>query len=184
MRSHLDGFDDHYVENTDRERHISYLRPPNPRSDHWKLDVNVMERKLARAHQVYVCKMSTCLCRNRHGDMVCKHHAPWPVIENTIVHATGMLDQRRSYRFLNGYSLAILVCLRCNNDIKAVIFGVETKHIGGYLTNYQNKDPSKSYNMSAPLGSALKYHQSHLPQTESLCEQNRMLIYRCFNVLN
>ena len=56
--------------------------------------------------------------------------------------------------------------------------------IGRYLTNYQNKDPSKTYNMSALLGSALVYHQSHLPQSESLQERNRLLIYQCFNVLN
>jgi hypothetical protein len=101
-----------------------------------------------------------------------------------IVHATGVLDLRRSYPFLNGYSPAILICLRCNNNIKMVIYGKETKMIGGYLTNYQNKDPSKTYNMSALLGSALTYHQSHSGHFESLREQNRLLIYRCFNVLN
>jgi hypothetical protein len=65
-----------------------------------------------------------------------------------------------------------------------VIYGKETKTIAGYLTNYQNKDPSKTYNMSALLGSALTYHQKHIPQYESLRERNRLLIYRCFNVLN
>ena len=58
-----------------------------------------------------------------------------------------------------------------------VIYGKDTKTIGGYLTNYQNKDPSKSYNMSALLCSALTYHQSHLPHLESLREQNQLLIY-------
>lgn len=115
---------------------------------------------------------------------MCKRRAPWPLVERTVVHATGVLDQRRSYQFLNGYSPAILICLRCNNDMKVVIFGAETKHIGGYLTNYQSKDPSKSYNMSALLGSALKYHQKHLPHMEPVRERNRMLIYRCFNTLN
>jgi len=65
-----------------------------------------------------------------------------------------------------------------------VIYGQDTKNIGGYLTNYQSKDPSKSYNMSALLGSALMYHQDHLPQLEPLKERNHLLIYRCFNVLN
>ena len=95
-----------------------------------------------------------------------------------------MLDLRRTYQFLNGYSPAILVSLRCNNDIKVVVYGKDTKNIGMYLTNYQNKDPSKSYNMSALLGSALLYHQTHFNHTEPLQEQNRLLIYRCFNVLN
>lgn len=68
--------------------------------------------------------------------------------------------------------------------MKMVIYGKETKSIGGYLTNYQTKDPSKTYNMSALLGSALMYHQQHLSQFESTQEQNRLLIFRCFNVLN
>lgn len=129
-----------------------------------------MERNLVGAHQVHVCKTSTCLQRNCHGDLECKQQAPWPLVEKTVVHTTGMLDQRRTYQFLNGYSPAVLISLRCNNDLKVVIFGVETKGIRGYLTNYQNKDPSKSYNLSALLGKALKYHQGHQPQMESLWE--------------
>ena len=184
IRTHLDGFDETYVNETNREPHISYSRPPNPRNENWKEEVKVVEQKLARAHQVHICKASTCLRRDKEGNMVCKRRAPWPLVERTIVHATGVLDLHRTYQFLNGYSPAILVCLRCNNDIKMVIYGKDTKTIGGYLTNYQNKDPSKSYNMSALLCSALTYHQNHLRHLESLCEQNRLLIYRCFNVLN
>ena len=184
IRTHLDGFDEGYVKDHEREPHISFSRPPDPRGSNWKGETVKMERRLARAHQVHVCKLSTCLRRNSHGKMVCKRRAPWPLVEKTVVHATGVLDLRRTYSFLNGYSPAILLCLRCNNDIKMVIFGKETKSIGGYLTNYQTKDPSKTYNMSALLGSALMYHQQHLSQFESAREQNRLLIYRCFNVLN
>ena len=184
IRTHLEGFDEEFVKNNPKERHVSYSRPPNPRNDNWEVEKREMEWKLARAYQVHVCKTSTCLRRNREGELVCKRHAPWPLIEKTIVHASGTLDLRRAYRFLNGYSPAILLSLRCNNDIKLVIYGKETKNIGWYLTNYQSKDPSKTYNMSALLGSAVAYHQTHLPHFESLREQNRLLIYRCFNVLN
>ena len=38
--------------------------------------------------------------------------------------------------------------------------------------------------MLALLGSALTYHQSHLPHLESLHKQNWLLIYWCFNILN
>lgn len=184
IRGHLDGFDEEYVKDHDRERHISFSRPPNPGGSGWRKEVELMERKLARAHQVHVCKQSTCLQKNSKGEFVCKRGAPWPLIERTMVHATGVLDIRRTYRFLNAYCPAILVCLRCNNDLKVVIYGEDTKNIGGYLTNYQNKDPSKSYNMSALLGSALMYHQAHQAHLESVQERNRLLIYRCFNALN
>lgn len=163
---------------------MSYSRPPNPRNPDWNAEFNETERKLARAHQVHVCKTSTCLQRNCEGHLVCKRRAPWPLMEKTTVHASGVLDLRCSYQFLNGYSPAILVCLWCNNDIKVVIYGKDTRNIGRYLTNYQNKDPSKSYNISALLGSALAYHQTHLHRHDSLQEQNRLLVYRCFNVLN
>lgn len=33
IRTHLNGFDDEYVVKTERKKHISYSRPPNPRSD-------------------------------------------------------------------------------------------------------------------------------------------------------
>ena len=184
IRTHLDGFDEEYVANSEREPHISFSRPPNPANDNWASERKIMERKLARAHQVHVCKPSTCLRRNRQGEWICKRRAPWPLVERTIVHATGVLDLRRTYPFLNGYSPAVLICLRCNNDFKMVIYGEDTKDLNGYLTNYQNKDPSKTYNMSALLGSALSYHQQHYPQLDSARERNRLLIYRCFNVLN
>jgi hypothetical protein len=184
IRTHLDGFDEDYVSHSERERHISFSRPPDPQNTDWGKERELVERKLARAHQVHVCKVSTCLRRNKEGKFICKRRAPWPLMEKTVVHMTGVLDLKRTYQFLNSYSPAILVCLRCNNDIKMVIYGEETKNIGGYLTNYQSKDPSKSYNMSALLGSALMYHQKHFPQMETLQEQNCLLIYRCFNVLN
>jgi hypothetical protein len=184
VRTDLQGFDEEFVRETRFEPHVSFSRPPNPSIQDWERDMTVMERKLARAHQVHVCKTSTCLRRNRKGNLECKRRAPWPLFERTVVHASGVLDMQRSYGFLNGYSPAILVCLRCNNDLKVVIYGKDTRNLARYLTNYQSKDPSKTYNMSALLGSAVLYHQAHLPQSQSLRDQNRLLIYRCFNVLN
>lgn len=111
IRAHLDGFDEEYVRDHEREPHISFSRPPDPRGENWKVEVTAMERQLARAHQVHICKPSTCLRRNSQGRMVCKRRAPWPLVEKTVVHATGVLDVRQTYSFLNGYSPAILVCL-------------------------------------------------------------------------
>ena len=107
IRTHLDGFDKEYVQNNEREPHISFSRPPDPRSEDWDAAVKKSEWNLARAYQVHVCKTSTCLRRNRDGILVCKRRAPWPLVERTIVHATGVLDLRRTYQFLNGYSPAI-----------------------------------------------------------------------------
>ena len=166
----------------DCEPHISFSRSPDPCGSNWKGEVVKMEQLLARVHQVHVCKPSTCLQRNSHGKMICKRQALWPLVEKMVVHAMGVLDLQQTYSFLNGYSPAILLCLWCNNNVKMVIFGKETKSIGGYLTNYQMKDPSKTYNMSMLLGSALMHHQQHLSRFESVWEQNCLLIFQCFNV--
>ena len=64
IRTHLNGFDEQYVNSSECERHISFSRPPNPRDPNWKTQKEIMERKLARAHQVHVCKTSTCLRKN------------------------------------------------------------------------------------------------------------------------
>lgn len=124
-----------------------------------------------------MCRMSTCQQRDCQGNQVCKRQAPWLLVEKTIFHTSGMLDLQHSYQFLNGYSSAILVCLHCNNNIKMVVYGRDTKNLGWYLTNYQSKDLSKSYNMSALLGLVLTYHHNHLTHLESLWEQNWLLIY-------
>ena len=61
IQTHLEGFDEEYVENSERERHITFSRPPDSCSSNWEMERDDMEWKLARAHQVHVCKTSTCL---------------------------------------------------------------------------------------------------------------------------
>ena len=39
--TNLDGFDEEYVQNNERERHISFSRPPDPRDDNWE---NIMKK--------------------------------------------------------------------------------------------------------------------------------------------
>ena len=100
IRTHLEGFGEAYVRDNERQRHDSFSRPPNPCEDEWKTALEENEWKLARAHQVHVCKLSTCLQRNPKGIFTCKHCAPWALVKKTVVHATCILDLRRSYQFL------------------------------------------------------------------------------------
>jgi hypothetical protein len=78
IHTHLDDFNNEYVSQIKPIKHSSHLRPPNPHGNQWKTEVREMKQHLARVHQVHVCKMSTCLCRNSHGDLVFKWQAPWP----------------------------------------------------------------------------------------------------------
>ena len=184
IRTHLDGFNEQYVQSHPRETGVTYSRPPNTSAPDWDDKTITMERKLARAYQVHVCKQSTCLRTNNKGETICKRGAPWPLHDETVVHPNGAVDLKRSYEYLNGYSPGALVNDRCNNDLKVITNGEETRGAGWYLTKYQLKGPNKTYNVSGMLASALLYHQQHFPMANSLREQNRLLIYRCFNVLN
>ena len=89
---------------------------------------------------------------------------------------------------MNGYNPGLLVGNRCNIDTKFNTNGEETKDAVWYCTSYASKDPEKSYNQSALLAKGYLYHQAHALQdevdTSTLREQNRMLVYRCFNALN
>lgn len=50
IRTHLDGFDEEFISKNEREPHISFSRPPNPRDEDWKTEIKMFERRLARAH--------------------------------------------------------------------------------------------------------------------------------------
>ena len=188
IHADVDGLDEKYVEETSRRTGISYSRPIDPDEGGWKERFADMEKELARTYQVHVCKTTTCLRRNRQGNMVCKRRAPWPLEEETTVDPNGMVHIARHYGFLNGYNPGLLVGNRCNIDTKFNTNGEETKDAVWYCTSYASKDPEKSYNQSALLAKGYLYHQAHALQdevdTSTLREQNRMLVYRCFNALN
>lgn len=76
IHADLQGFDEEYVESSSRQSCVTYSRPIDPDEDGWKERFEEVERLMARSYQVHVCKTTTCLRRNRHGDMVCKRYAP------------------------------------------------------------------------------------------------------------
>lgn len=85
---------------------------------------------------------------------------------------------------MNGYCPGLLVGCRCNIDTKFNTNGEETKDAVWYCTGYALKDPEKSYNESALMAKAFIFHQKNPQELSSLREQNRLLVYRCFNALN
>jgi hypothetical protein len=184
IRTDLEGFDEEFVKSTTSQAGISYSRPIDPDGDHWKERFDDVERMMARTYQVHVCKTTTCLRRDHHGRLVCKRRAPWPLEMDTSIEPNGKLHLTRRYGFLNGYCPGLLVGCRCNIDTKFNTNGEETKDAVWYCTGYASKDPEKSYNQSALLAKGFMFHQTHLKEFESLQDQNRLLVYRCFNALN
>ncbi|KIO11877.1 hypothetical protein M404DRAFT_72474, partial [Pisolithus tinctorius Marx 270] len=84
---------------------------------------------------------------------------------------------------INNYCPLILTNLRCNNDIKINTNGKDTKDVTFYVTAYATKKQKKSHNLSALMASALAYHEND-PRYEDIRKQNRLLLYRCINVIN
>lgn len=184
IHADLEGFDDEYVKSTRRESGVSYLRPLDPEPSHWIERFTATERVMARCYEVHVCKATTCLRRNRHGDMVCKRQAPWLVEKETRVEADGSIHLARQYGFLNGYCPGLLVGCRFNIDTKFNSNGKETKDSVWYCTGYALKDPQKMYNQSALLEKGFMFHQEYRSEVSTLRDQNWLLVYRCFNAFN
>jgi hypothetical protein len=188
IHADVEGLDEKYVKETKRETGITYSRPLDPDQSDWGRRFKEMERVLARTYQVHVCNLTTCLRRNRQGKLGCKRRAPWPIERETSVEGNGTMHLARRYGFLNGYNPGLLVGCRCNIDTKFNTNGEETKDAVWYCTGYAFKDPEKSYNQSALLAKGFLYHQNNTlraeTETSTLRDQNRLLIYRCFNALN
>jgi hypothetical protein len=120
IHANLNGFDEEYVNSTSRQSGITYSRPLDPDSDggRWKERFTEMEKAMARTYQVHTCKKTTCLRRNRHGNLICKQHAPWPLEPKTMIEPNGVVHLTRQYGYLNGYCPGLLVGCRCNIDTK------------------------------------------------------------------
>jgi hypothetical protein len=116
--------------------------------------------------------------------LVCKRQAPWPLFDKTEVLDNGEIKLQQSHAYLNNYCPSILLAVRCNNDIKMLTNPKETRSSMWYATGYQTKKQGKTYNLSALMVKALMYHQGNSAYLADIQERNRLLVFRCFNVLN
>ena len=183
IRAHLDGFTEETICSTSRDSQLAYSRPPDPRNEStWARDNATLERNLVRAQQVHTCTRSACL-RMKNGKLSCKRRAPWPLSEDDIIEANGNWTPKRTVAYLNSYCPDMLTTMRCNNDIKLNTNGSETKHIAWYLTSYTTKNQKTTHNTSALLANSLAYHKDN-PKYDDLRQCNKLLLYRCINILN
>jgi hypothetical protein len=121
----------------------------------------------------------------KHGDQIlCKRRAPWDLCEDDMVNSTGHWRSKQTFGYLNTYCPMISVNVRCNNDIKLITNGQETKAVAWYTTGYQTKKQGKSFNVSGLLATALLYHKQHSHHLEDLREKNRLLLFRCLQAVN
>lgn len=184
IRAHVDGYDEEMTTTMPRETHLSYGRPPNPDGEDWKEKMKDLELRLVRLLQTHTCKRAMCLRPDKHGRMVCKRRAPWPLSNFTLVDEDGTVVIQRTHPFVNCYCPSPLVSLRCNNDIQALTNGEETRDSLWYSASYSTKNQGKSFNTSALMAKSLMYHEKNSAYLQDIRERNRLLIFRCFNILN
>ena len=69
---------------------------------------------------------------------------------------------------MNGWNPAILLNGRCNNDMKLLTNGVQTRSLSFYTTSYVTKKQGKTHNMSAIMAKGYAYHLQHSSYLENV----------------
>lgn len=185
IRAHLDGFSEEGIKTIAREKELAYSRPPNPKSAAYKAERRERERAVVRSQQVHTCTPKTCLRLNKKtGKLDCKRHAPFPLHESDFANSDGTIGPRRTYGYLNSWNPTITECLCCNNDIKFLTSGRETRATIWYITCYATKKQSASHNMSALMADGLAYHEKMSDDLMNAQDRNRLMLFRCLQALN
>jgi len=180
--THLDDLGEQDIKSMLRNSELPYSRPPDPQQADWAEKTHQLECQLVRSQQVHTCSIGTCL-RRINGHFTCKRKAPWPLSDENYVDNRGNWGLKRTYGYINGYCPLLLTTMRCNNDLKINTNGADTKDVAFYITAYATKKQNKTHNLSALMASAMPYHTANLLY-EDIRERNRLLLYRCINVIN
>ena len=184
IRAHVDGLDEETMKNMGRESQLAYSRPPDPDSENWENEYSDRLQQVVCSQQVHTCSKASCLRYNKYGRLICKRHAPWELSDTEVIDAGGRWKARRTVPFINNFCPSISVTLCCNNDIKLITNGADTKDAMWYSTMYQSKKQCKNHNISALMAQSFLYHETHKNTSETIIEQNRLLIFRCQHAIN
>ncbi|KAF7318063.1 ATP-dependent DNA helicase [Mycena chlorophos] len=142
-----------------------------------------LRRALPEPVQPHECKPFTCL-KLRKGRLVCKRRAPWRTATDDWVTETGDWGPKRLYSKLNAWNPALLQVTRCNQDMKLVTNGGETKDITFYITLYIAKRQIQAANASALLAKGTAFQARYQGQAADNLKRNKRLLQRCTNTLS
>lgn len=186
IRAYAPGFEDEdSVKNLPHNNEVSYSRPPTPGSANYDTQLSSLEVQVARMEQVHTCKLRRCLVYKR-GKLVCKRRAPFELADDDFVTETGLSGPKRLYGYVNAWCPSILLNARCNNDIKFLTNGGDTKNITFYVTSYAAKKQGRNHNVSAVMAQAFAYHLDHPKPAyvDDLRDQQRLLLFRLVHAIN
>ncbi|GLB44644.1 putative G-quadruplex DNA unwinding [Lyophyllum shimeji] len=193
LRAYLPGLESaEHVKSIPREKEIAYNRPPNPDAADYDEQLKSFELRLARTEQVHTCRVRRCLFPDKTGRHRCKRRAPWERHLDDFILESGQWGPKRLYEFMNGWCPAILVNCRCNNDVKLLTNGTDTRDVTFYTTVYSAKKQNDTYNLSAIMAKGYAYHLNQLALTrpgelnyvDELRDSQRLLIFRLVHAIN
>lgn len=174
------------VQSVPREADLAYSRPLDPQSPNYEEDRKELLKKIVRSQQIHTCSRNTCLVKQRNGVVACKRRAPFPLSDRSYIKPNGEWGPERHYEYVNPFNTETILDLKCNKDVKLVIFGRDTKDLGWYVTNYGTKSQNNSFNYSALVARGVMYDLRHKDPKYvwDVREQGRQLLSRCSNAIN
>lgn len=169
-----------------KDKEVAYNRPPNPASNDYDANLQDFELRVARTEQIHTCRIGRCLKYDKYGHLRCKRRAPFQTAEDDFVEPSGKWGQKRLFEYVNAWNPAVLINARCNNDIKLLTNGEETRSVAFYIGAYALKKQQDSSSISAIIADGYAYHCANLKQeyVHDVREQQRLLLFRLVNTVN
>lgn len=185
LRAHVSGLETAAaIKKIPNETEIAYSRPVHPDAPDYDKQLEIFERRLARAKQVHTCELRRCLVPNKHGHYRCKRRAPFEVSTEDSICETGRWKPKRLYAYLNGWNPGILLNGRCNNDAKFLSNGAETRGSSFYITGYATKKQNRQNNISAIMARGYAYHLDHSDYLDDIRDYHRLMLFRLVHNIN
>jgi len=85
---------------------------------------------------------------------------------------------------INAWSPPIMQAVRCNQDIKLISNGAETKDVTWYFSSYVAKNQREISNSSVLLAKCLAFHKKQECYSVETRTRNKRLLQRCANTLS
>ena len=144
-----------------------------------------MEHHLMWSNQIHTCHVGACLSYYGHAALLkCKWWAPWPLSDKDIVDQKGNWQIWWTYGYVNNYNPNLWVALWCNQDIKLLTNGKDTKHLTWYISNYATKGQKAVYNMLLLIAKYAAYHFSDTLDVLDAWECTQSLLFQCLCATN
>ena len=185
IHAYCTGIELHMIKDIPRELDLAWSRPPDPEDPAFAAKFDALEHHLMWLNQIHACNVGTCLSYYGHtGVLRCKHWAPWPLSDSYDMDHKGNWKVWWTYGYVNNYHPKLLVTLRCNQDIKLLTNGKDTKHVTWYISNYATKWQKSVYNMLSLIAKYAVYHFADTTDIVDAWEHTQLLLFWCLHATN